>query len=78
MRGRGERQTAELYPVSNCTHVMYSTSIDLSFSYLRSAVEASLVKKGSGRSEHQQSFLKKHKLYVMKNCISTVFMSTVR
>jgi hypothetical protein len=31
---------------------MYSTPVDLSFSYLRSAVEASLdIKKGSGRSE---------------------------
>ncbi len=40
--GGGERQTAEKCPVSNCTYAMYSTAIDLSFSYLRSAVEASL------------------------------------
>jgi hypothetical protein len=39
---RGERQTAKYCPVSNCTHDMYSTPVDLSFSYLRSAVEASL------------------------------------
>ncbi len=29
-------------PVSNCNYVMYSTPVDLSFSYLRSSVEASL------------------------------------
>jgi hypothetical protein len=40
-RGR-ERQTVKENLVSNCTHDMYSTPVDLSFSYLRSAVEASL------------------------------------
>ncbi len=52
-RRAGERQTAKYCPVSYCTHVMYSTPVDLSFSYLRSAVEASLdIIKGSGRTEH--------------------------
>ncbi len=41
----GEGQTAKLCLVSNCTHIMYSTPIDLSFSYLRSAEEASQDKK---------------------------------
>ncbi len=46
---------------------MYSTPVDLSFSYLRSAVEACLdIKKGSGRSE--QNFLpKKLSLSSQKN-----------
>ncbi len=42
IRSEGGGQTAKQCLVSNCTHDMYSTPVDLSFFYLGSAVEASL------------------------------------
>ncbi len=39
---RGGRANSQTCPVSNCIHDMSSFPLDLSFSYLRSAVEASM------------------------------------
>ena len=50
---------ANICPFPNCSYAMYSTPIDLSFSYLRSAVEASLDIKKDQVDSNKYRFLYK-------------------